>query len=243
MNRKFTNFFFSLVVLVNIYFINKPDTFRLVSFSDRVLELLIFQFDYVLLSLYVFSAKAKTPELWLTAIIYFFLFLLGMSSVFIKSEHTFDHMYSYIQPIFRLALIYAFLNKNIKDRFSAKNPIAVYVIWIVLSMVFFYFLQLSPRQNMISYNFYWLVIVLFVFVGLKTQIKHIAKPVGFVFALFLILIADLYYILPPQQRKFEFTFIIIRVINSIGEFLLVSYILTLSKTTNSKNKFTTIKNL
>ncbi|MFC3811684.1 hypothetical protein [Lacihabitans lacunae] len=240
MNKKFTNFFFSLIVLVNIYFINKPDTISLVSFSDRVLELLIFQFDYLLLSLYVFSIKAKTPELWLTAIIYFFLFLMGMSSIFIKSEQTFDHMYSYIHPIFRLSLIYAFLNKNIKNHFSTKNPIAIYALWILLSIVFLYFLQLSPRQNMFSYNFYWLVIVLFVFAGLKTQIKHISKPTGFEFALFLILIADLYYILPPQQRKFEFTYIIIRIINSIGEFLLVSYILTLSKTTNSKNKSTTI---
>lgn len=234
MNKKFTNFFFSLIVLVNIYFINKPDTISLVSFSDRVLELLIFQFDYLLLSLYVFSIKAKTPELWLTATIYFFLFLMGMSSIIIKSEQTFDNMYSYIQPIFRLGLIYAYLNKNKKDRFSAKNPIAVYAIWIALSIIFLYLLSIPPRQNMFSYYFYWFVIVLFVFIGLKTQIKQISKPVGFVFALFLILIADLYYILPPQQRKFEFTYIIIRVMNSIGEFLLVSYILALSKIQTQK---------
>jgi hypothetical protein len=65
----------------------------------------------------------------------------------------------------------------------------------------------------------------FLFTGIQLRQQQQNNRFLLLIGLFFTVIADLYYILPPEERVFEFTYIFVRVFNSIGEFLIVNHIL------------------
>ncbi|MCU0323956.1 MAG: hypothetical protein MUF45_01705, partial [Spirosomaceae bacterium] len=100
-----------------------------------------------------------------------------------------------------------------------------YGLFLVSSLLSLYFLNKFPRESMFSFNFYWAIIIVFWLVGLQLKPRNKPNYILFVVGLSLTAIADLYYILPPEARLYKFTFILIRVCNTTGEFLLVNYII------------------
>lgn len=228
MSERFTSFFFSLVLLVNIYFSIKVEPNELKSLSDRALSLFLFQFDYFFLFVYIVSKflKNQIKPLLLLSITYGSLFLIGMSSLIIINDKQFDIVYSYVQPCIRILLIIIFSDLTLEKRFlQDKINYFLYSLWFIGGVGFLYMLNYYPRISMFSFNFYWVVIMVFVLAGIQVERQKKPNRTLFLIGIFFTGIADLYYILPPEVRIFEFTYIFIRVINTIGEFLIVNHIL------------------
>jgi hypothetical protein len=228
MSERFTSFFFTLVLLVNIYFSIKVEPHELKTLSDKVLSIFLFQFDYFFLFVYIltkFLKNLKKP-LFLLSIAYSSLFLIGMSSLIIVDEKQFDIIYSYVQPCIRILLISIFMDLILEKRvLSGKTNYLLYSLWLCGGLYFLYMLNLFPRTSMFSFNLYWVITMLFVLAGIHVKRQEKPNKILFLIGVFFTGIADLYYILPPEARVFEFTYIFIRIINTIGEFLMVNHIL------------------
>ncbi|MFN3851616.1 MAG: hypothetical protein ACK4NY_19415 [Spirosomataceae bacterium] len=228
MNSRFTQFFIVSVFLSIFFFFKEIEPNSLVTLSERGLAIFLFQFDYVLLFcyiVYVLIRKFEVNILMLSGI-YLSLFLLGMASLIIIDEKTYDVFYSYIQPLIRAIYVWIFFKMGLdlhlkKDKFS----VLFYSIAIIYSLLSLYLLNKFPRESMLSFNFYWAMIAVFWLVGLQLERHNKPNYMLFIVGLSLTAISDLYYILPPEARLYEFTFILIRVCNTTGEFLLVNYII------------------
>lgn len=239
MSERFTSMFFTLVLLVNIYFFIKIEPNELKSQLDRLLALFLFQFDYLFLFIYILSKllKKNHKPLVLLSICYGGLFTIGLSSFVIVDEKMYDIVYSYVQPILRLILVLIFFGMGVrKYLLTSKIDIALYILGTIGGLYFLYLLNLYPRPSMWSFNFYWAGVMVFLFTGIQLKHHQQNNQVLFLIGLFFTVIADLYYILPPEARTFEFTYIFIRVINTIGEFLIVNHVLRFYKV-NVKQKF------
>lgn len=228
MSERFTSMFFTLVLLVNIYFFAKIEPNELKNQMDRLLALFLFQFDYFFLFVYIFSKLLKSFQkpLVLLAVCYGCLFTIGLSSFIIVDEKEFDVVYSYVQPILRLILVWIFFEMGVRKYFlTDKKDIFLYILGAVGGLYFLYLLNRHPRTPMWSFNQYWVGIMVFLFVGIQLRPRQQNNRFLFLIGLFFTVIADLYYILPPEERVFELTYIFVRVINTIGEFLIVNHIL------------------
>lgn len=228
MSERFTSMFFTLVLLVNIYFFTKIEPNELKNQMDRLLALFLFQFDYFFLFVYILSKLFKNLQkpLVLLAICYGGLFTIGLSSFIIVDEKEFDVVYSYVQPILRLILVYVFFEMGVrKIALTETKNILLVILGLIGGFYFLYLLNLHPRTPMFSFNLYWAGIMVFLFVGIQLRVHQSNSRILFLVGLFFIVIADLYYILPPEARVYELTYMFIRVINTIGEFLIVNHIL------------------
>lgn len=228
MSERFTSMFFTLVLLVNIYFFTKIEPNELKNQMDRLLALFLFQFDYFFLFVYILSKLFKNLQkpLVLLAICYGGLFTIGLSSFIIVDEKEFDVVYSYVQPILRLILVYVFFEMGVrKIALTETKNILLVILGLIGGFYFLYLLNLHPRTPMFSFNLYWAGIMVFLFVGIQLRVHQSNIRILFLVGLFFIVIADLYYILPPEARVYELTYMFIRVINTIGEFLIVNHIL------------------
>lgn len=228
MSERFTSMFFTLVLLVNIYFFAKIEPNELKSQMDRLLALFLFQFDYFFLFVYILSKLFKNLQkpLVLLAVCYGGLFVIGLSSFIITDEKEFDVVYSYVQPILRLILVYIFVEMGInKYVLTEKKNIFFFILGAIGGLYFLYLLNFHPRTSMWSFNLYWVVIMVFFFMGIQLRPRQQNNRHLLLVGLFFTVIADLYYILPPEERSFHLTYIIVRVINTIGEFLIVNHIL------------------
>ena len=116
MSERFTSMFFTLVLLVNIYFFAKIEPNELKNQMDRLLALFLFQFDYFFLFIYIISKLLKNFQkpLILLAICYGGLFCIGLFSFIIVDEKEFDVVYSYVQPILRLLLVWVSFEMGLK---------------------------------------------------------------------------------------------------------------------------------
>ncbi|GGD63339.1 hypothetical protein GCM10011514_29210 [Emticicia aquatilis] len=220
--------FFTLVLLVNIYFFAKIEPNELKNQMDRLLALFLFQFDYFFLFVYIFSKLLKNfkKPLVLLAICYGGLFCIGLSSFIIVDEKEFDVVYSYVQPTLRLLLAGVFFEMGIKKlALSDTRNILLATFGLTGGLYFLYLLNLHPRTPMLSFNLYWVGIMAFLFAGIQLRVHQNNVRVLFLVGLFFTVTADLYYILPPEERVYELTYIFIRVINTIGEFLIVNHVL------------------
>lgn len=228
MSERFTSMFFTLVLLVNVYFFVKIEPNELKNQMDRLLALFLFQFDYFFLFVYIFSKLFKNFQkpLILLAICYGGLFCLGLSSFVIVDEKEFDVVYSYAQPILRLLLVGVFFEMGIKklDLSDIKN-ILLATLALAGGLYFLYLLNRHPRTSMFSFNLYWVGIMIFLFTGIQLRVRRNNIRVLFLIGLFFTVIADLYYILPPEERVYELTYMFVRVINTVGEFLIVNHVL------------------
>jgi len=228
MNSRFTQFFIVSVFLSIFFFFKEIEPNSLVTLSERGLAIFLFQFDYVLLFcyiVYVLIRKFEVNILMLSGI-YLSLFLLGMASLIIIDEKTYDVFYSYIQPLIRAIYVWIFFKMGLDLHFKRdKFSVLFYSIAIIYSLLSLYLLNKFPRESMLSFNFYWAMIAVFWLVGLQLERHNKPNYILFIGGLSLTAISDLYYILPPEARLYEFTFILIRVCNSTGEFLLVNYII------------------
>jgi hypothetical protein len=228
MSERFTSMFFTLVLLVNIYFFAKIEPNELKNQMDRLLALFLFQFDYFFLFVYILSKLFKNLQkpLVLLAVCYGGLFTIGLSSFIIVDEKEFDVVYSYVQPILRLILVYIFFEMGVnKFTLTETKNILLSIFGLIGGLYFLYLLNLHPRTPMVSFNFYWVGIMVFLFVGIQLRVNQINSGILFLVGLFFTVIADLYYILPPEERVYELTYMFIRVINTIGEFLIVNHVL------------------
>lgn len=228
MSERFTSMFFTLVLLVNIYFFVKIEPNELKSQMDRLLALFLFQFDYFFLFVYILSKFFKNFQkpLVLLAVCYGGLFTIGLSSFIIVDEKQYDVVYSYVQPILRLILVLVFFEIGVKKwALTETKNILLTILGLIGGLCFLYLLNLHPRTPMFSFNLYWLGIMVFFFVGIQLRVHQINVRILFLVGLFFTVIADLYYILPPEARVYELTYMFIRVINTIGEFLIVNHIL------------------
>ncbi|MDZ7933977.1 MAG: hypothetical protein U5M51_03185 [Emticicia sp.] len=228
MSERFTSMFFTLVLLVNVYFFVEIEPNELKSQVDKLLALFLFQFDYFFLFVYILSKILKSFQkpLILLAICYGGLFTIGLSSFIIIDEKQFDVVYSYVQPILRLILVYIFFGMGLsKYVLTDKKNILLSIVGIVGGLYFLHLLNLHPRASMWSFNLYWFAIMVFLFVGIQLEPCPRNNRSLFLVGLFFTVIADLYYILPPEERVFQLTYIFIRVINTIGEFLIVNHVL------------------
>ena len=220
--------FFTLVLLVNIYFFAKIEPNELKNQMDRLLALFLFQFDYFFLFIYIISKLLKNFQkpLILLAICYGGLFCIGLFSFIIVDEKEFDVVYSYVQPILRLLLVWVFFEMGLKKiTLSDTNTILLATFGLTGGFYFLYLLNLHPRASMLSFNLYWVGIMVFLIAGIQLRVYQNNVRVLFLIGLFFTVTADLYYILPPEERVYELTYIFIRVINTIGEFLIVNHIL------------------
>ncbi len=228
MSERFTSMFFTLVLLVNIYFFVKVEPNELKNQMDRLLALFLFQFDYFFLFVYIFSKILRNFQkpLVLLAVCYGGLFTIGLSSFIITDEKEFDIVYSYVQPILRLILVWVFFEMGVKKftLIETKN-ILLTILGLIGGLYFLYLLNLHPRTPMFSFNFYWVGIMVFLLVGIQLRIHQTNRRILFLIGLFFTVIADLYYILPEEARVYELTYMFIRVINTIGEFLIVNHVL------------------
>ncbi len=228
MSERFTSMFFTLVLLVNIYFFAKIEPNELKNQMDRLLALFLFQFDYFFLFIYIISKLLKSFQkpLILLAICYGGLFCIGLFSFIIVDEKEFDVVYSYVQPILRLLLVWVFFEMGFKKiTLSDTNTILLATFGLTGGFYFLYLLNLHPRASMLSFNLYWVGIMVFLIAGIQLRVYQNNVRVLFLIGLFFTVTADLYYILPPEERVYELTYIFIRVINTIGEFLIVNHIL------------------
>ncbi len=220
--------FFTLVLLVNIYFFAKIEPNELKNQMDRLLALFLFQFDYFFLFIYIISKLLKNfqKSLILLAICYGGLFTIGLFSFIIVDEKEFDVVYSYVQPILRLLLVWVFFQMGFKkNTLSDTNTILLATFGLTGGFYFLYLLNLHPRASMLSFNLYWVGIMVFLIAGIQLRVYQNNVRVLFLVGLFFTVTADLYYILPPEERVYELAYIFIRVINTIGEFLIVNHIL------------------
>ncbi|WP_064197969.1 MULTISPECIES: hypothetical protein [Emticicia] len=228
MSERFTRMFFTSVLLVNIYFFIKIEPNELKNQMDRLLALFLFQFDYFFLFVYIFSKILKNFQkpLVLLAVCYGGLFTIGLSSFVIVDEKEFDVVYSYVQPILRLILVGIFFEMGVKKfALSDTKNTLLSILGLTGGVFFLYLLNLYPRTSMFSFNFYWIGIMVFLLVGIQLRIHQIKIRIFFLVGLFFTVTADLYYILPPEARVYELTYMFIRVINTFGEFLIVNHIL------------------
>ncbi|AFK03506.1 hypothetical protein Emtol_2369 [Emticicia oligotrophica DSM 17448] len=228
MSKRFTALFFSLLVIVNLYFTVKVEPHELKTQVDKLLALFLFQFDYFLLFVYIFSKLLRNfhKSLLVLAACYACLFILGMASFYITDEKQFDIVYSYSQPILRLLLIIVFYWMGLRFYFLRdKVSLTFYAIAMVEGFYLLFLLNRYPRALMYSFNIYWLVVLLFFVIGIQVRINFKNRRLLFLIGILFTFTADLYYILPPEERVFEFTYIIIRLINTIGEFLIVNHVL------------------
>ncbi len=228
MSERFTSMFFTLVLLVNIYFFTEIEPNELKNQMDRLLALFLFQFDYFFLFIYIISKLLKSFQkpLILLAICYGGLFCIGLFSFIIVDEKEFDVVYSYVQPILRLLLVWVFFQMGFKkNTLSDTNTILLATFRLTGGFYFLYLLNLHPRASMLSFNLYWVGIMVFLIAGIQLRVYQNNVRVLFLIGLFFTVTADLYYILPPEERVYELTYIFIRVINTIGEFLIVNHIL------------------
>ncbi len=228
MSERFTSMFFTLVLLVNIYFFTEIEPNELKNQMDRLLALFLFQFDYFFLFIYIISKLLKNFQkpLILLATCYGGLFCIGLSSFIIVDEKEFDVVYSYVQPILRLLLVWVFFEMGFKKiTLSDTNTILLATFGLTGGFYFLYLLNLYPRTLMFSFNAYWVGIMAFLLAGIQLRVYQNNVRVLFLVGLFFTVTADLYYILPPEERVYELTYIFIRVINTIGEFLIVNHIL------------------
>jgi hypothetical protein len=226
MSKRFSFLFFSMVLLANFFFIEKIEPAEHGNFYDKLLSLFLFQFDYFLLFAYVSFKTIKFPikALFLLSLVYGCLFVMGMSSIIITDEKEFDIYYSYLQPLFRLIFIGVFFNIGFEksSKISRKNTVLI-AIGFVFGFYFLFLLNSYPRPSMWHFNAYWLVLMSFYFSGIFVKLTD-SKNAFFAGVLFVFL-SDLYYILPPEARMYELTYIFIRIINTLGEFLIVKCIL------------------
>lgn len=228
MSERFTSMFFTLVLLVNIYFFAKIEPNEIKNQMDRLLALFLFQFDYFFLFVYILSKLFKNFQkpLILLAVCYGGLFIIGLSSFIIVDEKEYDVLYSYVQPILRLILVWVFFEMGVKKlALTETKNIFLVIFGLMGGLYFLYLLNLRPRIPMFSFNLYWVGIMVFLFVGIQLRINQINSRILFLVGLFFTVIADLYYILPPEERVYELTYFFIRVINTIGEFLIVNHVL------------------
>lgn len=215
-----------MVFLANFFFLERVEPEELSNLYDKLLSLFLFQFDYFLLFSYILLKTLKFPKsalLWL-GLVYGSLFVLGMSSIVFTEIDEFDVYYSYIQPVLRLIIMGVFLNIGLKTYAEVSK---FDLVFLILGLTFgFYFLNLLnsyPRPSMWSFNFYWLALMSFFIVGVLVKCQK--ERFIFILGLTFVLLSDLYYILPPEVRMYELTYIFIRIINSIGEFLIVRFVL------------------
>lgn len=228
MSERFTSMFFTSVLLVNIYFFIKIEPNELKNQMDRLLALFLFQFDYFFLFVYIFSKLLRNVQkpLVLLAVCYGGLFTIGLSSFIIVDEKQFDIVYSYVQPLLRMVLVYIFFIMGVRNYLlTDKKNVALYILGGIGGLYFLYLLNLHPRTPMWSFNLYWAIIMVFLFVGIQLRPRQQNNRFLLLIGLFFTVIADLYYILPPEERVYELTYIFIRVINTIGEFLIVNHVL------------------
>ncbi len=218
--------FFSMVLLANFYFFEKIEPAEYGDSYDKVLSLFLFQFDYFLLFAYVSFKTIRFPirALFCLSLVYGCLFVMGMSSFVITDEKEFDIYYSYLQPIFRLFIIGIFFNIGFEKskKISRKNMVLI-AIGLIFGFYFLFLLNLYPRPLMWPFYFYWLVLIVFYLIGIFVKLNNL----GYAFSLgvLCVFLSDLYYILPPEVRFYELNYIFIRIINSLGEFLIVKYVL------------------
>ena len=228
MSERFTSMFFTLVLLVNIYFFAKIEPNELKNQMDRLLALFLFQFDYFFLFVYILSKLLKNfqKSLVLLAVCYGGLFTIGLSSFIIVDEKEYDVVYSYVQPILRFILVWVFFEMGVKKMaLTETKNILLTILGLIGGLYFLYILNLHPRTPMFSFNIYWVGIMVFLLFGIQLRVNQINNRILFLVGLFFTVIADLYYILPPEERVYELTYMFIRVINTIGEFLIVNHVL------------------
>jgi hypothetical protein len=218
--------FFSMVLLANFFFFEKIEPGDQSNFYDKLLSLFLFQFDYFLLFAYVSFKIMRFPvgTLFFLSLVYGALFVMGMSSIVIADQKEFDIYYSYIQPVLRVIIIGIFIKIGLKkDAEISKNSATFITVGLSFGFYFLYLLNSYPRQSMWSFNLYWLALMSFFMYGIFVKINQS----GFTFSLGIlcVFVSDLYYILPPEVRLYELTYIFIRIINTFGEFLIVKYVL------------------
>ncbi len=226
MSNRFTFMFFFMVLLANFFFFEKTEPADYQNLADKLLSLFLFQFDYFLLFVYVSSKFVKNtirPLFWL-AFVYGCLFLLGISSIIIVDEIQFEVFYSYVQPLFRAILIAILLSMGLSkiSQISRLNIILL-VLGLIAGVGSLFLLYSYPRPAMGSFYFYWLTLLSFLVIGLLVKSTAITKL--FAIGLFFVYLSDIYYILPPEVRTYEWTYFYVRLINTTGEFLVVYYLL------------------
>jgi hypothetical protein len=216
-----------MILIANFFFLEKMEPSDYQAYQDKLLSLFLFQFDYFLLFVYVsikFVKKPMWPLFWL-GFVYGCLFTMGMSSIIITDEKEFEVLYSYIQPVLRLIIICIFMNIGlVRITNISKNNAILLTLGLILGFYFLFLLNSHPRPIMWSFYFYWLILLSFLIVGLLVKSQKITLL--FSFGLICVYMSDLYYILPPEVRFYELTYLYIRVINTIGEFLIVNYVLS-----------------
>lgn len=218
--------FFSMVLLANFFFFEKIEPAEHGNFYDKLLSLFLFQFDYFLLFAYVSFKIVRFPSrpLFFLSLVYGCLFVMGMSSFVITDEKEFDIYYSYLQPIFRLIIIGVFFNIGFKkSKKISREKTVLIAIGLLFGFYFLFLLNSYPRPSMWQFNFYWFVLLSFYLIGIFVKLNNSGN--AFAFGLLCIFLSDLYYILPPEARMYELTYIFIRIINTVGEFLIVKYVL------------------
>jgi hypothetical protein len=226
MSGRFTIMFFTMLLLVNFFFLDKIEPSEHAYVYDKLLSLFLFQCDYFLLSAYIVAKAIRNPSrsLFTLSLVYCILFVVGLSSIYITDQLEFDIFYSYIQPLLRLALTGIFVGMGLKSRKEiSKRETMLILLFLLIGLLFLILMLSIPRPDMGSFYFYWLGVMTFAIVGVLSKFEE-SKNI-FLLGLFCILLADLYYILPEEMRFYDLTYIYVRVLNTLGEFLIVNYIL------------------
>ncbi|MBK9511198.1 MAG: hypothetical protein IPO04_17970 [Cytophagaceae bacterium] len=226
MSKRFSIMFFTMVFLANCFFFQQIEPEKLNSLYDKLLSLFLFQFDYFLLFVYITLKSFSYPfrALFFLSFVYGSLFVMGMSSILVNDMQMYDIIYSYIQPILRLIFMGIFINIGIKSKNEILRKDKVFLaIGLAFGLYFFILLNFYPRPSMWSFNFYWIALMSFFVVGIL--VKKNTSRLNFSIGLLFVLFSDLYYILPPEARLYELTYIFIRIINTLGEFFIVNFVL------------------
>ncbi|MCF8325434.1 MAG: hypothetical protein K9I84_10780 [Leadbetterella sp.] len=226
MSNRFAFMFFFMILIANFFFLEKMEPSDYQAYQDKLLSLFLFQFDYFLLYVYVTIKFVKNPiwPLFWLGFVYGSLFIMGMSSIVITDEKEFEVLYSYIQPVLRLIIIVIFVNIGLERiTYISKTNAFLLALGLIAGLYFLILLHTYPRPVMWSFYFYWLVLLSFLMVGIL--VKFPKTTLLFSIGLMGVFVSDLYYILPPEVRYYELTYLYIRIINTIGEYLIVSYVL------------------
>lgn len=226
MSNRFAFMFFFMIMIANFFFLEKMEPSDYQAIQDKLLSLFLFQFDYFLLFVYLsikFVKKTIWPLFWLS-FVYGSLFILGMASLVITNEIQFEVFYSYVQPALRLIIICIFINMGlVRITNISKNNAILFILGLIVASYFLFLLNAYPRPIMWSFYIYWLVLLSFLMVGLL--VKFPKTTLLFSIGLMGVFVSDLYYISPPEVRYYELTYLYIRIMNTIGEYLVVSYVL------------------
>lgn len=226
MSKRFSIMFFSMVLLANFFFFQEIEPEKLTNLYDKLLSLFLFQFDYFLLFVYISLKSLSFPfrALFFLSFVYGSLFVMGMSSIFVIDMQKYDIVYSYIQPALRLIIMGIFISIGIKSKNEILRKDKVFLaIGLAFGLCFFILLNFYPRPSMWSFNFYWIALISFFVVGIL--VKNDTSRLNFSLGLLFVLFSDLYYILPPEVRFYELTYIFIRIINTLGEYFIVNFVL------------------